>query len=31
MPLIKPFSGLRPAPNRAENVAAPPYDVVSTS
>jgi uncharacterized protein (DUF1015 family) len=31
MPLIKPFPGLRPAPNRAENVAAPPYDVVSTS
>ncbi len=31
MPLIKPLPGLRPAPNRAENVAAPPYDVVSTS
>jgi uncharacterized protein (DUF1015 family) len=31
MPLIKPFAGLRPASNRAENVAAPPYDVVSTS
>jgi uncharacterized protein (DUF1015 family) len=31
MPLIKPFAGLRPAPNRAENVAAPPYDVVSAS
>jgi len=31
MSLIKPFAGLRPAPNRAENVAAPPYDVVSTS
>jgi len=31
MPLIKPFTGLRPAPGRAQNVAAPPYDVVSTS
>ena len=31
MSLIKPFAGLRPASNRAENVAAPPYDVVSTS
>jgi len=28
MPLIKPFSGLRPAPGRAADVAAPPYDVV---
>jgi uncharacterized protein (DUF1015 family) len=31
MPLIQPFAGLRPAPNRAENVAAPPYDVVSAT
>ena len=31
MSLIKPFAGLRPAANRADNVAAPPYDVVSTS
>ena len=31
MSLIKPFAGLRPASNRADNVAAPPYDVVSTS
>jgi uncharacterized protein (DUF1015 family) len=31
MPLIQPFPGLRPAPGRAENVAAPPYDVVSAS
>jgi uncharacterized protein (DUF1015 family) len=29
MPLIKPFSGLRPAPGRAAEVAAPPYDVMS--
>jgi uncharacterized protein (DUF1015 family) len=31
MPLIKPFAGLRPAANHADSVAAPPYDVVSTS
>ena len=31
MPLIQPFPGLRPAPGRADNVAAPPYDVVSTA
>lgn len=31
MPLIKPFRGLRPAPNRAGEVAAPPYDVLSTA
>jgi uncharacterized protein (DUF1015 family) len=31
MPLIKPFTGLRPAPGRAFEVAAPPYDVMSTS
>ncbi len=29
MPLITPFAGLRPAPGRAPDVAAPPYDVVS--
>ncbi len=29
MPLIKPFAGLRPAPGRALDVAAPPYDVMS--
>ncbi len=28
MPLIKPFPGLRPAPGRALDVAAPPYDVM---
>jgi uncharacterized protein (DUF1015 family) len=30
MPLIQPFAGLRPAPGRAADVIAPPYDVVST-
>ena len=30
MPLIKPFAGLRPAPGRAADVAAPPYDVLSS-
>jgi uncharacterized protein (DUF1015 family) len=29
MSLIKPFRGLRPAAGRAEDVVAPPYDVVS--
>ncbi len=29
MPLIKPFAGLRPAPGRAAEVAAPPYDVIN--
>ena len=29
MPLIKPFPGLRPDQARAEEVAAPPYDVVT--
>lgn len=29
MPLIKPFAGLRPAPGRAAEIAAPPYDVMS--
>ncbi|MDP2621078.1 MAG: DUF1015 domain-containing protein [Hyphomicrobiales bacterium] len=28
MTLIQPFRGLRPAPGRAEAVAAPPYDVL---
>ena len=31
MPLIKPFTGLRPAPGRASEIAAPPYDVLSTA
>jgi len=30
MSLIKPFRGLRPAPHHAVDVAAPPYDVLST-
>lgn len=30
MHLIRPFAGLRPAPGRAADVAAPPYDVLST-
>ncbi len=30
MPLIQPFAALRPAPGRAADVIAPPYDVVST-
>jgi len=30
MALIKPFRGLRPAPGRAAEVAAPPYDVLSS-
>lgn len=30
MPLIQPFRGLRPAPGRAAEVAAPPYDVLSS-
>ncbi|MBK6403512.1 MAG: DUF1015 domain-containing protein [Rhodocyclaceae bacterium] len=30
MPLVKPFRGLRPATARAADVAAPPYDVLST-
>ncbi len=29
MPLVKAFTGLRPAPGYVEAVAAPPYDVVS--
>ncbi|MCG6860585.1 MAG: DUF1015 family protein [Chromatiaceae bacterium] len=31
MSLIKPFAGLRPAPGRALDVAAPPYDVMSAA
>jgi len=31
MPLIRPFAGLRPAPGRAGDVAAPPYDVLSSA
>lgn len=30
MSLIRPFAGLRPAPGREVEVAAPPYDVLST-
>jgi uncharacterized protein (DUF1015 family) len=30
MSLIRPFAGLRPVPGRAEDVAAPPYDVLNT-
>jgi uncharacterized protein (DUF1015 family) len=30
LPLIKPFRGLRPLPERAADVAAPPYDVLSS-
>ena len=30
-PLVRPFAGLRPAPQFAAAVAAPPYDVVSTA
>ena len=30
MPLIRPFTGLLPAMGRAADVAAPPYDVLST-
>ena len=31
MPLIKPFRALRPVPERAAEVLAPPYDVLSSS
>jgi len=31
MSLIKPFPGLRPAPGRAADVAAPPYDVMNAA
>jgi uncharacterized protein (DUF1015 family) len=30
MPLIRPFAGLRPVPERANDVVAPPYDVLNT-
>ena len=30
MPLIRPFAGLRPVPEYAEDVVAPPYDVLSS-
>lgn len=30
MSLIRPFAGLRPVPERAADVAAPPYDVLSS-
>lgn len=30
MPLVRAFPGLRPTPGRATDVAAPPYDVMST-
>ncbi|MDP6927893.1 MAG: DUF1015 family protein, partial [Rhodospirillales bacterium] len=28
-PLVRPFAGLRPAPGRAADVVAPPYDVLN--
>ena len=31
MPLIRPFKGLRPVPDRAEEVVAPPYDVLNSA
>ena len=31
MPLIRPFAGLRPVPEHAEDVAAPPYDVLNSA
>ena len=31
MPLIKPFAGLRPVPERASEVVAPPYDVLNSA
>ncbi len=31
MPLIKPFAGLRPVPERAKEVVAPPYDVLNSA
>ncbi len=30
MTLIRPFTGLRPVPGRADDVVAPPYDVLNT-
>ncbi|MGB0713030.1 MAG: DUF1015 family protein, partial [Gammaproteobacteria bacterium] len=31
MPLIRPFRGLRPVTGRADEVVAPPYDVLSSA
>jgi len=31
MPLIRPFAGLRPVPEHAEEVVAPPYDVLNSA
>lgn len=31
MTLIRAFTGLRPVLNRAEDVAAPPYDVLNSA
>ena len=31
MPLVKPFRALRPAPGRAAEILAPPYDVLSSA
>ena len=31
MPLIRPFTGLRPVPSHASAVVAPPYDVLSSA
>ena len=31
MPLIRPFAGLRPRPEKADQVVAPPYDVVTAA
>ena len=31
MPLIRPFAGLRPVPEHAEDVVAPPYDVLNSA
>ena len=31
MPLIRPFPGLRPLPDNAAEVAAPPYDVLDSN
>lgn len=31
MPLIRPFCGLRPTPGHADDVAAPPYDVLNSA
>ena len=31
MSLVQPFRGLRPVLNKAEDVVAPPYDVLNTA